>query len=102
MVLITGVRERIFSPKEIACLPKKPDAIDPIKVVVIKNKKTPMPGIYISNKSKGLYLGGMIGITTLSNAARERLPCRDDAAVDDDALELDMARVHASDILKPS
>ena len=63
IVLTTGVRERIFSPKEIACLPKKPDAIDPIRVVVIKNKKTPRPGIYISNRSKGLYLGGIIGIT---------------------------------------
>ena len=65
-MLMTGVRERIFSPKKIACRPKKPDAIDPIIVVAIKNKKTPRPGIYISNKSKGLYLGGIIGITTLS------------------------------------
>ena len=43
-MLITGVRDRSFSPKEIACLPKNPDAIDPIKVVAIKNKKTPRPG----------------------------------------------------------
>ena len=32
-----GVRERIFSPKLMACLPMKPDASDPMKVVTIKN-----------------------------------------------------------------
>ena len=40
-----GVRERIFSPKLMACLPKNPDAIDPIRVVAIKNKNTPSPGM---------------------------------------------------------
>ena len=49
-----GVLERIFSLKKIACRPKNPDAKDPIKVVAIKNKKTPSPGIYISYNSEYL------------------------------------------------
>ena len=43
--LIIGVLDRIFSLNEIICLPKKPDAKEPIRVVTIKNKKTPSPGI---------------------------------------------------------
>ena len=39
-MLITGVRDRIFSLNVIICLPKKPDAKEPIRVVEIKNKKT--------------------------------------------------------------
>ena len=39
IVLTIGVRDRIFSPKLIACLPIKPDAKDPIKVVTISRIK---------------------------------------------------------------
>ena len=40
-----GVRERIVSPKLMACLPINPDASDQMRVVAIKNKNTPSPGI---------------------------------------------------------